>query len=88
MDLTTNMSYFILLYKTSGCFSETRSGALAGIWFGGQTENATVFIGAGVLFLPFFVFLPKKPCDRIYRLTASIIIVPEMMKPFPARQIP
>jgi hypothetical protein len=31
----------------------------AGIWFAGQTEISLAFIGAAVLFLPLFVFLPK-----------------------------
>ena len=31
----------------------------AGIWFAGQTEISLAFIGAAVLFLPMFVFLPK-----------------------------
>ncbi|MFA5268970.1 MAG: hypothetical protein WC379_13445 [Methanoregula sp.] len=31
----------------------------AGIWFTGHTELPLAFIGAAVLFLPLFVFLPK-----------------------------
>ena len=31
----------------------------AGIWFAGRTEITLAFIGAAVLFLPLFVFLPK-----------------------------
>ncbi|MCX5841693.1 MAG: hypothetical protein NTY16_09640, partial [Deltaproteobacteria bacterium] len=31
----------------------------AGIWFAGQTEISLAFIGASVLFLPLFVFMPK-----------------------------
>ena len=31
----------------------------AGIWFAGRTELSLAFIGAAVLFLPLFVFLPK-----------------------------
>ena len=31
----------------------------AGIWFAGQTEVSLAFIGAAVLFLPLFVFMPK-----------------------------
>ena len=31
----------------------------AGIWFAGRTELPLAFIGAAVLFLPLFVFLPK-----------------------------
>ena len=31
----------------------------AGIWFVGQTEISLAFIGAAVLFLPLFVFVPK-----------------------------
>ena len=31
----------------------------AGIWFAEQTEISLAFIGAAVLFLPLFVFLPK-----------------------------
>jgi hypothetical protein len=31
----------------------------AGCWFAGQTEISLAFIGAAVLFLPLFVFLPK-----------------------------
>jgi hypothetical protein len=31
----------------------------AGIWFAGQTELSLSFIGAAVLFLPLFVFMPK-----------------------------
>ena len=31
----------------------------AGIWFAGQTELSLAFIGAAVLFLPLFVFIPK-----------------------------
>ena len=31
----------------------------AGIWFAGRTEMPLAFIGAAVLFLPLFVFLPK-----------------------------
>jgi len=33
--------------------------APAGIWFAGQTEISLAFIGAAVLFLPLFVFMPK-----------------------------
>jgi len=31
----------------------------AGIWFAGQTEISLAFIGAAVLFLPLFIFMPK-----------------------------
>ncbi len=31
----------------------------AGIWFAGQAEISLAFIGAAVLFLPLFVFMPK-----------------------------
>jgi hypothetical protein len=31
----------------------------AGFWFAGQTEISLAFIGAAVLFLPLFVFMPK-----------------------------
>ncbi len=31
----------------------------AGIWFAGQTEVSLAFIGAAILFLPLFVFMPK-----------------------------
>jgi hypothetical protein len=31
----------------------------AGIWFAGRAEPSLAFIGAAVLFLPLFVFLPK-----------------------------
>ncbi|MGD0079822.1 MAG: hypothetical protein ABSB80_04130 [Methanoregula sp.] len=31
----------------------------AGIWFAGRTELPLAFIGAAVLFLPLFVFLPR-----------------------------
>jgi hypothetical protein len=31
----------------------------AGIWFAGHTEISLAFIGAAVLFLPLFVFMPK-----------------------------
>jgi hypothetical protein len=31
----------------------------AGIWFAGQTEISLAFIGAAVMFLPLFVFMPK-----------------------------
>jgi len=31
----------------------------AGIWFAGRTELPLAFIGAGILFLPLFVFLPR-----------------------------
>ena len=31
----------------------------AGIWFAGQTEISLAFIGAAVLFMPLFVFMPK-----------------------------
>jgi hypothetical protein len=31
----------------------------AGIWFAGKTEISLAFIGATVLFLPLFVFMPK-----------------------------
>jgi hypothetical protein len=31
----------------------------SGIWFAGQTEISLAFIGAAVLFLPLFVFMPK-----------------------------
>ncbi len=31
----------------------------AGIWFSGQAEISLAFIGAAVLFLPLFVFMPK-----------------------------
>jgi hypothetical protein len=29
------------------------------VWFAGQTEISLAFIGAAVLFLPLFVFMPK-----------------------------
>jgi len=31
----------------------------ARIWFAGQTKISLAFIGAAVLFLPLFVFMPK-----------------------------
>lgn len=31
----------------------------AGFWFAGRTELSLAFIGAGVLFLPLFVFVPR-----------------------------
>ncbi|MDD1686106.1 hypothetical protein [Methanoregula sp.] len=31
----------------------------AGVWFAGRTELSLAFIGAGVLFLPLFIFLPR-----------------------------
>ena len=31
----------------------------AGIWFAGRTELSLAFIGASVMFLPLFVFLPR-----------------------------
>ena len=31
----------------------------AGIWFAGRTELSLAFIGAGVLFLPLFIFVPR-----------------------------
>jgi hypothetical protein len=37
----------------------TTIAAPAGIWFAGRTELPLTFIGAAVLFLPLFVFLPK-----------------------------
>jgi len=30
-----------------------------GIWFAGRTEHPLAFIGAGILFLPLFIFLPR-----------------------------
>ena len=31
----------------------------AGIWFAGKTDISLAFIGAAVLFIPLFVFMPK-----------------------------
>jgi hypothetical protein len=49
-----------------GCGEVVMAGILAGciavpagIWFSGQTELSLAFIGAAVLFLPLFVFLPR-----------------------------
>ena len=54
-------------YRTWFCVGATCMAALlalniavpAGIWFAGITALPLAFIGAGVLFLPLFIFLPK-----------------------------
>ena len=54
-------------YRTWFCSGETFMAALlaadiaipAGIWFAGMTVLPLAFIGAAVLYLPLFVFLPK-----------------------------
>jgi hypothetical protein len=54
-------------YRTWFCLGETGMAALlalniavpAGFWFASMTALPLAFIGAGVLFLPVFVFLPK-----------------------------
>ena len=54
-------------YRTWFCLGETGMAALlaaniavpAGFWFAGITVLPLAFIGAAVLFLPVFVFLPK-----------------------------
>ena len=54
-------------YRTWFCLGEVFMACLlagiiaipAGIWFAGRTELPLAFIGAGVLFLPLFVFLPR-----------------------------
>jgi hypothetical protein len=54
-------------YRTWFCMGETCMAALlaaniavpAGIWFAGMTALPLAFIGAAVLFLPLFVFVPK-----------------------------
>jgi hypothetical protein len=54
-------------YRTWFCFGETCMAALlagniavpAGFWFAGITALPLAFIGASVLFLPLFIFLPK-----------------------------
>ncbi|OPY33313.1 MAG: hypothetical protein A4E34_02018 [Methanoregula sp. PtaU1.Bin006] len=54
-------------YRTWFCLGETCMAALlaaniavpAGIWFAGMTVLPLAFIGAAVLFLPLFVYLPK-----------------------------
>jgi hypothetical protein len=54
-------------YRTWFCFGETCMAALlagniavpAGIWFAGITALPLAFIGAAVVFLPLFVFLPR-----------------------------
>jgi len=45
----------------------------AGIWFAGQTETSLAFIGAAVLFLPLFVFLPKL-IQRAMKTDADAVI--------------
>ena len=54
-------------YRTWFCMGETCMAALlaaniaapAGVWFAGITALPLAFIGAAVLFLPLFVFVPK-----------------------------
>ncbi len=54
-------------YRTWFCLGETCMATLlavniavpAGIWFAGMTALPLAFIGAGTVFLPAFVFLPK-----------------------------
>jgi len=54
-------------YRTWFCLGETCMAALlaaniavpAGIWFAGMTVLPLAFIGAALLFLPLFVFLPR-----------------------------
>jgi hypothetical protein len=54
-------------YRTWFCLGETGMAALlagniavpAGVWFAGITALPLAFIGAAVLFLPLFVFLPR-----------------------------
>jgi hypothetical protein len=54
-------------YRTWFCLGETCMAALltgniavpAGVWFAGITVLPLAFIGAAVLFLPLFVFLPR-----------------------------
>jgi len=54
-------------YRTWFCLGETCMAALlagniavpAGVWFAGITALPLAFIGAAVLFLPLFVFLPR-----------------------------
>ncbi len=54
-------------YRTWFCMGETCMAALlaaniavpAGVWFAGMTALPLAFIGAAVLFLPLFVFLPR-----------------------------
>lgn len=54
-------------YRTWFCFGETVMAALlagtiavpAGFWFAGITVLPLAFIGAAVLFLPLFIFLPR-----------------------------
>jgi hypothetical protein len=45
----------------------------AGIWFAGQTEISLAFIGATVLFLPLFVFMPKL-IQRAMKADADAVI--------------
>jgi len=45
----------------------------AGIWFAGQTEISLAFIGAAVLFLPLFVFMPKL-IQRAMKADADAVI--------------
>jgi hypothetical protein len=62
-------------YRTWFCLGETGMAALlalniavpAGFWFAGITALPLAFIGAAVLFLPLFVFLP-----RIIRYAMSV----------------
>ena len=46
----------------------------AGTWFAGQTEISLAFIGAAVLFLPLFVFLPKLVQQGMKADTDAVII--------------
>jgi F0F1-type ATP synthase assembly protein I len=54
-------------YRTWFCFGETCMAALlalniavpAGFWFAGMTALPLAVIGAGTVFLPAFIFLPK-----------------------------
>ena len=54
-------------YRTWFCIGETCMAALlafniavpAGVWFAGITALPLAFIGAAVVFLPLFIFLPK-----------------------------
>ena len=45
----------------------------AGIWFAGQTETSLACIGAAVLFLPLFVFIPKLIQSGMKADTESVI---------------
>ena len=59
VNYTQKKHYFWLGEVRIACILEGSIAVPAGIWFAGQTKISLAFIGAAVLFLPLFVFLPK-----------------------------